>query len=597
MDNRASPEAALPELAPKKSSIQVIALPFAFSLVLAAIGALPQVRENATQFASFLVAAGAMFVWSVALAISSSQRGRSLSAKFVLRGPHWMQPLVQGSIYVYWGMHWSQVGRSLPLIAAQIVFAYAFDMLLGWSLGDEYELGFGPCPIILSMNLFMWFKPDWFYWQFVMVAMGFAAKRLIRWQKDGRLAHIFNPSSLPLAIVSIGLLLTGTTEHTWGHAIANTIAQPTRIYEFLFLLALPSQFVFGVATMSLPAVVVTVLLSQVYFLATGSPYFFAQLPLADLLGMLLLFTDPSTAPKSETGRVIYGMLYGLSVFVLYGILDILQLPIFYDKLLFVPFLNLGVRAIDRWVASPRMARFDVARLAPRLIGRSRNAAVIGLWSAAFVGMLAMHAVGDVNQGNRLPFWVKACAEHRRNACRNLATIEGDLCEHGSGWACNEYGIELTPSVGSTQNIDPNHDQAKTRFSRSCELGIRAGCANAALAAQDANSSAMQHEMPGPEEYEHLIDNRGLPEQRTTLQTWQWACEQGWIDACRRIEALTGAGPSVQLGRLGNACKRGDLTACRTLGMMYQRGEGAPRDEKRALACTLGVIEGCVGEAK
>ena len=38
-----------------------------------------------------------------------------------------------------------------------------------------------------------------------MVALGFAAKELIRWNKDGRRVHIFNPSSFPLAVFSIGL--------------------------------------------------------------------------------------------------------------------------------------------------------------------------------------------------------------------------------------------------------------------------------------------------------------------------------------------------------------------------------------------------------
>ena len=58
---------------------------------------------------------------------------------------------------------------------------------------DDYTLGFGPFPVIFSINLFLWFKPDWFYLQFLMVATGFAAKALIRWEKDGRPSHIFNP--------------------------------------------------------------------------------------------------------------------------------------------------------------------------------------------------------------------------------------------------------------------------------------------------------------------------------------------------------------------------------------------------------------------
>lgn len=68
---------------------------------------------------------------------------------------------------------------------------------------------------MFSINLFLWFKPEWFYWQFVMVVVGFLAKEFLRWQKDGRSAHIFNPSSFPLGLAALLLIATGTTDMTW----------------------------------------------------------------------------------------------------------------------------------------------------------------------------------------------------------------------------------------------------------------------------------------------------------------------------------------------------------------------------------------------
>ena len=41
-------------------------------------------------------------------------------------------------------------------------------------------LGFGAFPIVFSITLFFWFKDPWFYWQFVMVAIGFLAKEFLR---------------------------------------------------------------------------------------------------------------------------------------------------------------------------------------------------------------------------------------------------------------------------------------------------------------------------------------------------------------------------------------------------------------------------------
>ena len=83
---------------------------------------------------------------------------------------------------------------------------------------------------------------------------------------------------------------------------------------------------------------------------TGTYYFFdSYIPIAVFLGMHLLFTDPSTAPRTELGRMIFGVLYGLSTIALYELLGVAGLPTFYDKLLQVPLLNLSIRSIDRAV--------------------------------------------------------------------------------------------------------------------------------------------------------------------------------------------------------------------------------------------------------
>ena len=134
----------------------------------------------------------------------------------VLRPQHYLQACAQASVLLYWGWYWRPVYDAAPLLLTQLLFAYGFDMLLAWSRRDTYTLGFGPFPVIFSINLFLWFKPDWFYLQYLMIAVGFAAKELIRWQKNGRPAHIFNPSSFPLAVFSLGLILTGTTSITYG---------------------------------------------------------------------------------------------------------------------------------------------------------------------------------------------------------------------------------------------------------------------------------------------------------------------------------------------------------------------------------------------
>jgi hypothetical protein len=582
--------------APVRHPLFALALPFGFIGLLAAFAALPEVRSNTALFWSFGGAASVLLAWWCGLFAVSAHRHRRLAVAWVLRRPHWVQPLVQLSLYVYWGLSFPLVAASAYLIAAQLVFAYAFDMLLSWSRQDSFELGFGPFPVVLSINLFLWFKPDWFYLQFVMIAVGFAAKALIRWQKDGRPAHIFNPSSFPLAVMSLFLIATGTVDHTWGREIAVTIGVPAHIFEFLFLISIPGQIFFGVASMTMPAVLTSYLLSAAYFGVTGTYFFFGPIPTAAFLGMLLLFTDPSTAPRSDLGRTIYGVLYGASVFVLYGLLDLLGQPTFYDKLLFVPFLNLGVRMIDRLASSPALARFDPARLGRRLVGRRRNLAFTGIWASVFVALLALHGIGDTHPANRLPFWERACEKGLRNGCRNLETMQSSFCESGSAWACNEFGIH---SIGSDRfPADQRAGVAAYSFDRACALGSAAGCGNARALSEKAGQATLRHGPPRTEDYAIVLDAKGLPRERTPLELWQRACSQGWQDGCEKVAAVGSPGGPGQSGvppaaRLSTACAAGDSDACHRLGLMYRRGDGVPRDDRRALSCELGVVRGCV----
>src|ERR1700733_16283392 len=321
-------------------------LPLAFTAALAALSLLPLVFRQPVVRASFWGAAGGLLVWeAVLLGLRRSGR-RPLALEIVLRPQHYLQACVHTSIFLYWGWYWREVYDEMPLIAAQLLFAYAFDMLLAWSRRKTYTLGFGPFPIIFSTNLIIWFRPDWFYLQFLMVAVGFLAKDLIRWEKDGTRAHIFNPSSFSLSVFSLGLILTGQTAITWGQEIANTFDLPPHIFLWIFLVALPGQLLFGVTTMTMSAVLSVCGFGLLYHWIIGTHYFIdGFIPAAVFLGMHLLFTDPSTSPRTELGRILFGITYGLAVVALYSLFGALGVPTFYDKLLPVPLLNLTIQGI------------------------------------------------------------------------------------------------------------------------------------------------------------------------------------------------------------------------------------------------------------
>ena len=167
---------------------------------LSVLQARPVVRTAILAAAFFLLA------WS-ALLFGVLRRGHKVALEIVLRRQHYLQACLQGSLILYWGYYWREVYHAAPLIAAQLLFAYGFDSLLSWTHRRTFALGFGPFPVIFSITLFFWFKDDWFYLQFGLVALGFLAKEFLRWTRDGINTHIFNPSSFPLAVVSVFLLI------------------------------------------------------------------------------------------------------------------------------------------------------------------------------------------------------------------------------------------------------------------------------------------------------------------------------------------------------------------------------------------------------
>jgi hypothetical protein len=509
-----------------------LALPLAFTVALASLAWLAPVREHSGLLLSVVSAALALGAWALALAILTRRSGRTLSLEVVARKQHYIQACAQGSVLLYWGWYWPQVYESAHLILAQLLFAFAFDMLLSWSRRDAYTLGFGPVPVVFSINLFLWFKPEAFAWQFALVALGFAAKELIRWDKGGRRVHIFNPSSFPLAVCSLVLLALGATNLTWGPEIASTQFYPPHMYLMLFLVGLPGQFLFGVTTMTMSAVLATYLFGLVYFATTGIYFFYdSYIPIAVFLGMHLLFTDPSTSPQTDLGRIIYGALYGLSTVALYQWLGSAGMPTFYDKLLPVPLLNLSIKGIDRLARSRAARWFDPSRLVASLAPRARHLAYMSMWAVVFAGMSAVQGVGDDHPGQWLPFWRTACEQGRDYACPYAADMELTFCDQGSGWACNEAGVMhlvLVESGEDLRRLDPAG--AAVPFRRGCELGFAPACRNLDVMA----GAAGMFERPEPTLDDYPIVLRGSKgpvreEGRSAL--YALACRQGWYGAC------------------------------------------------------------------
>jgi tetratricopeptide (TPR) repeat protein len=447
------------------SAAQAVAIPLSATALLAALAWLPSLAPAPTVRWSCWAAAIGLLAWTASLGVLAARRQRILSLEVSLRKQHYVQACAHLTLFLYWSAYWEQVGAAVPLIAAQLAFAYAFDALLSWSRRDTYTLGFGPFPIIFSTNLFLWFKPEWFFFQFLMIAVGFAAKELIRWNKEGRAVHIFNPSSFTLSIFSVALILSGNSGLTWGQEIATTQLNPPHMYLLIFLVSLPGQLLFGVSAMTLAAVSATYVLMGLIYLATGTHLFQSPtIPIAVFLGMHLLFTDPSTAPRTELGRLVFGVLYGSSVVALYVLLTRAGVPTFYDKLLPVPILNLLVRAIDRAAQSKLLHRLDPGLIGRTLAPASRKLAYTALWalvfavSQGFVGNAVTLARADalLTQGRT----EEAIGQYRELSERDPSRFEAhnklgytlmQMGRTGEALASIRRAVELRPQDAEARN--------------------------------------------------------------------------------------------------------------------------------------------------
>ena len=513
------------------SSARNLLIPAALAGFIAVLALTPRVQESVVLVQSFVGAAGVLGAWTLLMAATQRASGRRLELSVGLRAQHYIQACCQLAVFAYWGWYWRPVYDMAVLFAAQVAFAYAFSMLLTWSRARRYVLGFGPVPIILSINLFLWFRDEWYGLQFLMIGVGFLGKEFVRWNRDGHHVHIFNPSAFALGLFSLVLIATGTTDLTWGREIASTLTLAPRIYLFLFLVGLVVMHFFSITLIAGTAAAVLFGLSALYASLTGVPYFIdSEIPAAVFLGLHLLITDPSTSPRTPLGKAMFGAFYGVGVFALYWILGTAGAPTFYDKLLCVPLLNLSVRGIDHFVrtvqakhAAPASA--DVTSGPSAFFpGGTPNLAAMGVWIAFFALMTAAGRTDGRHPGDSVPFWQTACADGRPNACDRLISIEASYCGDNSAWACNELGLHH--AEGSFVAPDPS--LGERYFARACELRFQPACVN--LIEPGASARAE----PRPLDLRLLLREGGLNLMETPeSELYVRACDHGWDFACRQ----------------------------------------------------------------
>lgn len=513
--------------APTTSSLQPLLFPLLLAAALLTLSLSPRIQQNAVLTGTFWAVALFILAWLGVLFAQLRRRGETRSFEIDVRSQHYIQAMVQGSLYLYWGYFWRPVYEHLWLLAGQILFAYSFGILLAWSRRERYTLGFGPIPIIFSTNLFMWFRDDWFYMQFLMIAAGLMGKEFVRWQRDGRSVHIFNPSAFALGLFSVVLIATGTTDLTWGREISSTLTLAPNIYTFLFLIGLVVMYFFSITLLAGTAAITLFSLSALYSAVTGVPYFIdSEIPAAVFLGLHLLITDPSTSPRTPLGKTLFGALYGLGVFGLYTLLGAIGAPTFYDKLLCVPLLNLSVIAIDNAVRSIKSQNL-VNVWGTRWQAVRPNLAHMAVWIIVFGSMTLLGRTDGRHTGDSIPFWQQACADGLSNGCAKLLQLESTYCGDNSAWACNELGVHYFEG----RLVEADQELALGYFSRACELKLQAGCLNL------LDPGALVHEAPRELDLRLMLRQGGLNlMEMPASRLYDRACEHGWTFACDSLVA-------------------------------------------------------------
>jgi TPR repeat protein len=622
---------------PGQGTRKALALPLVLTGVFLALGYFSRARTNSHLAWTYAGVAAFLLCWQLALFLRSQASG--FAWEFVAVRSHYVQALVQLSVYVYWGWYWRNVYAEAPLILSQVVFLYIFDALLTWSQGQKWRLGFGPWPIILSTNLFMWFRDDWFIFQFLMVAIGVFGKQFIRWQRGGKLTHIFNPSAFGLTTVSLVLIFSGTSGCTWGEQIAVTQGLPPHPYTEMFLGGLVVQYLFSVTLLTFSATAVLGLLSFIYTNITGVYLFYdSNIPIAVFLGLHLLMTDPATSPRSSIGKTIFGSLYGIGVFLAYIILRAFNAPEFYDKLVVVPILNLLTPLLDRMVALGAAGKFGhwEQRAGPRKL----NLAYMTGWVALFVVMLTTGFVEAPHPGKTLAFWKKAAEENRPRALSNLRRILGEFDHRNMDDPAerlvvmgDDGSVSREQSLGNLYNqvasiyaegklVPPDPAKAARYFEKACQLGDVDGCANLALQYFRKNLGGVQVnidralstlEQAGPASNSGRFcyiagiaydTGSGRPvDKAKARKLYEKSATLGDLAAWKALARMElngeGGPPDHEAAAfwLQKAADAKDGPSCLYLAQMYHEGEGVSRDEQKAVAllekaCNLGVAQAC-----
>ena len=361
--------------------------------------------------------------------------------------------------------------------------------------------------------------------------------------------------------------------------------------------------------MTFAAALAMILINLGYTEITGV-YLFASsnLPAAAFLGLLLLMTDPSTSPRTNVGRTLFGLGYGAGYVVAFEVLGKMGAPELYAKLYPVPILNLTVQALDRIARRGAVGRLN-DRWENGVSPKASNAVHMALWSGVFAAMwLTGYVPGLVNTphpGDSIPFWKSAVAAERYDAERKLVIVAGTQAVAGNSPAAyNELGIlSLTSSVDAKSDLT-RRKSAADWFARAAERDHVEGNKNlfmlflfGSVHRSDAdlvraiNVCKQQVRDHDDALAAYLLGvasevGKAMPYDLRAAYAYYKRCPGSYLPAQKGIARLAlRRAKAIELDRIASvlqaAADAGDGESCYYLAYMHLLGEGVGRDDAKA----------------
>jgi hypothetical protein len=329
-------------------------------------------QSNAFTFYAIL-AVNALLIF---VAIASRKQVRFATDGIPFRNilPLIVQGSVQSSVFFYvifmTGSSETQqiVLSRIPLIFYQLVFAFIFDYLFIICRGKVYRPEFYVIPLVMSINLFLWFVDNYFILHLAMIVVGVLIKTyVVRKEPNGKYSNIFNPSFIVLALCACFIISFNLHKHIYDIEIA-TIYDSTPGFDLFvfcagcFTLWLPNSYVESMGAYS--AIMFIDYLSETFFgyriiyqLAGGS------LMVAIMLGI----TDPKTSPQTKAGKFFFGASFGACLIFVNFLTYLFNTAVhdYYSKIISIPTLNLFTKKFDVWFGS--IFKFELSYYASRII--------------------------------------------------------------------------------------------------------------------------------------------------------------------------------------------------------------------------------------